>query len=55
MIKGRDWEGSGGGSILRDYAGICLEALRKTMKNLRIASLWAETGAWDLPNTKWEC
>jgi hypothetical protein len=32
---GKDLVGSGSGLILRYYSGICLEGLRKTMKNFK--------------------
>jgi hypothetical protein len=53
MVK--DFEGSGHGLILRYYPSIALEELRKAMKHLRIASVWAEIRTWDLPNMKQEC
>jgi hypothetical protein len=34
MMNGKDVEGSGLELILRSYPSICLEALRKTTKNL---------------------
>jgi hypothetical protein len=46
---GKDVEGSG------RVLGICLERLRKSTKNLRIAGLLNETWNRDLPNTKQEC
>jgi hypothetical protein len=36
---GKDSEGSGNGLILRYYPSICLEGLRKTMKNLSLVHL----------------
>jgi hypothetical protein len=33
-MSGEDLEESGGGLILRNYPGICLEGLRKTRQNL---------------------
>jgi hypothetical protein len=39
---GKDLEESSCGLIKRYYPIICLEELRKTMKNIRIAGLWTE-------------
>jgi hypothetical protein len=39
-------------SHMRHYPSICLEGLRRTMKNLRIASLWTDIWIQDLPHTQ---
>jgi hypothetical protein len=55
-----DWKGRGRKRlwppVLRYYNCICLEGLKKTMKNsVRIAGFRVEIWTRDLPNTKQEC
>jgi hypothetical protein len=45
---GRKWSGPN----LRYCPSICLEGLRKTTKELRIASLWTKILTWNLLNMK---
>jgi hypothetical protein len=52
---GKGLEGSSYGLILRNYAGIHMEGLRKDKKHVGIVRLWAEIWTQDLPNTKQEC
>jgi hypothetical protein len=42
-------------TFFRYYLGICLDGLRKIMKNLRIAGHRAEIWTRDLRSTKKEC
>jgi hypothetical protein len=51
---GKNSEGSDRGLILKYCPGIRLEGLRKTMRNRRIAVIWAEISTRDLPNIKQE-